>query len=999
MTAAAVGAFSHTMLDVTLAQLFSAPTDPSLLTYGIYSPGLVALSVLVAIFSSWMGLQMAGAAAAAQVRVLRITALLTGSLALGSGVWAMHFIGMLAFDLCTRVDYDPAITIASMLPSVGASFVALSLTGRKRIGARQLSLGGVLVGAGIGAMHYTGMAAMQMQLAQRYDPWMFALSIVVAVVLATLALWVRFGLIALQHRLNPAWRLLLAATVMGCAIAGMHYTGMAAARFVGEVPAGVRGSSNTTFLALAVSLITVAFTVFVMAANGWLRYRAMFRQLSQSASWMRTLLATAVDGVVTIDAQGVIQEFNAAAERIFGWKRSEVVGRNMTLLIADPEQSGQGGLMGYLENFRRSGRDTVAGVDGEGLGRHKDGRVIPLRRALGHGRLGEQDLFVCFITDISERRQREEDLREAKERAEQAAAARAAFLANMSHEIRTPMNSILGFTDILLHDDLTPEQRRHLDVVRTAGRSLLRLLNEILDSAKLDKGAMELDLADFDLVALIDELSSTLGAELRRKQLTIAIACGQDVPRHVHGDELRLRQILTNLLGNALKFTETGGITLAVALEDGQLHFRVQDTGIGIAPNRLESIFEPFTQADASMSRRFGGTGLGTTISKQLVELMGGRIWAESTLGQGSTFHVLLPLAAARQALPSATHPQRMAALPPLRILAVDDVPQNLELLTLLLGKQGHSVVCAGGGAVALELLAETRFDLVLMDIQMPGMNGLDTTRRIRADEAARAAARLPVIAMTASVLEEDRAATRGAGMDGFASKPVDPVLLSHEMARVLGLAVADAPVAETPATAGTAVLDVAQGLRRWGDQDAYHHALQTFATAQGGSVGALAQLLQAQDLPGAQALAHKVKGVAANIGLTPLAAALGALEQACAALDRAAAERGLADLPAQMDGALGAIATALAGTTAAAATASPPAAALDTAQLQGWGTTLMRALQRGSMDTAALEQLGAALAGDAGYAAVLQALDDFDFTLAQTRLAALLAAHGASAT
>ncbi|MDB5953280.1 MAG: transcriptional regulator, partial [Massilia sp.] len=234
-----------------LRQLFFAPTETSLLTYGHYDPSLVALSVLIAIFSSWMGLQIAGQASVN--RAQRSIVLLTGSLALGSGVWAMHFIGMLAFDLCTRVEYDPATTILSLLPSIGASFVALSLIGRKRLGGWALLGGGVLVGAGIGAMHYTGMAGMRMSLLLRYDPWMFALSIAVAVVLATLALWVRFGLRSLSTGLGDSRLLLVSAIVMGVAIAGMHYTGMAAARFVGQVAPGALGSSNSSFVALAIA--------------------------------------------------------------------------------------------------------------------------------------------------------------------------------------------------------------------------------------------------------------------------------------------------------------------------------------------------------------------------------------------------------------------------------------------------------------------------------------------------------------------------------------------------------------------------------------------------------------------------------------------------------------------------------------------------------------------------------------------------------------------------
>jgi PAS domain S-box-containing protein len=1125
-----------------MMEIFSPPTDPSLLHYGTYSPLLVILSILVAIFSSWMGLQVAEQARLGGTRGLRAMMLATGSVALGCGVWAMHFIGMLAFDLCIAVDYEHGLTLISVVPSLAASYVALTLISRRRLTKVSLVSGGVLVGAGIGAMHYTGMAAMQMELALHYDPFMFGLSIVVAVVLATLALWIRFGLRTL--RLPRAVLGSLSATVMGCAIAGMHYTGMAAARFVGMLPIDAAPQQNSTFLALAITLITVAFTIFVMAANGLLRYREMYRQQAESQAWMRALLTTTVDGVITVDRAGVIHEFNTSAERIFGWQRDEIVGRNIRVLMADEERSERDGLLNYL----RTGDASVTGRGSEVIALRKDGSSVPIRRALGHARLVERDLFVLFITDIterraimqalrdseqqfrslignipgisfrssmafdapplfiseniwrlagypasdfvgvgrtrtlasliceedrervateisrsienletyqieycllhadgskrfmwehgavtqdethpeirwidgvildiSERREMEQQLRAAKETAEQAAAARASFVANMSHEIRTPMNAILGFTDVLLDTELSTEQHRHLDTVRKEGRSLLRLLNEILDTAKLDKGAVELELDDYSLLSLIDELASTFGSNARSKGLVIDIDYDAVLPAWLHGDELRMRQILGNLLDNAIKFTAAGSVSLRACEKQGQLHIAVQDTGIGIAPERINAIFDPFTQADASMTRRFGGTGLGTTISRQLVGLMGGKIWAESTQGVGTTFHVLLPLEPARNGQ-SQLSERSDYPLPPLHILAADDVPQNLELLSLLLAKRGHTLDKAQDGAQALEMTGTKRYDVLLMDMQMPNMDGLAATRAIRQREILQAgvagAPALPIVAMTASVLAAHREASAAAGMDGFASKPVDWHALSHEIAKVLKLP--PLPSAPPPAEAPRhRVLNQKAGLQRWANDDAaYHQALHRFVADYSTAAATLAKLLANASevrLAEAQAWCHKVRGVAANIGLEQLNATLAQLEKLCGSPQRdggepasipvslqtelAQAQRTLA---AQLDAALSAI-HALAPPRSSRLEASPPAAVFDPAIARQKSAALLPFLQRGALNDAALTALTAALTGAPAalaqqLSAVQDALNDFDFPQAQAALEALLA-------
>ena len=997
-------------LTQTLVNLFSPPSDPALLTYGIYDPWLVLLSVLVASFSSAMGLQMAGQAARAERTSLRMAALATGSLALGCGVWAMHFIGMLAFNLCTPVSYDPTITIFSMLPSVAASAVALSLIGRQRIGLRALLVGGVLVGAGIGAMHYTGMAAMRSALQLRYDPAMFALSIVVAVALATLALWVRFGLQGLRGRLGEFGTVVVAGLTMGCAIAGMHYTGMAAARFVGRVPLdAASGIANAGFLALAVTLTTALFTALVVSANGMLRYRALFHHVSELEQALRASeeqlrsLVTNIPGITfrARNTEGWPLVFASdAIESMTGYPAADFTGnppRRLFKELIHPDD------WPAVDQGVRQAVEQRRGFTLEYRICHRDGSV---RWFWGNGNVvvgkhGEVELLDGVILDISNRRLMEQDLRRAKDRAEQAAAARAAFLANMSHEIRTPMNSILGFTDVLLQGELTPVQRRQLDTVRNAGRSLLRLLNAILDTAKLDKGAVELELNDYSLLGLVDELSSTQGNAARSKGLAMQLQYDPQLPNWLHGDELRVRQVLTNLLDNAIKFTAEGEVALSVSLErQGErrlVHFAVSDTGIGIPPDRMQAIFDPFVQADASMNRRFGGTGLGTTICKQLVELMGGTIRAESTPGKGSTFHVCLPLLQARNAVPF--NSGKPVLLPPLNILAVDDVPQNLEVLILLLSKLGHTITGASDGAMAIQLVEEAQFDVVLMDVQMPGIDGLEATRRIRAAEAAGARRRTPIVAMTASVLERDRDATREAGMDGFTTKPVDIAVLTTELARALGMP-AGAPAPSRRATPAQ-VLNAAEGLYRWaGQEKPWQRALLAFAARHAEAGEELSAAINLGDLGAGKALAHKMRGAASNLGLEQLSEALWQLEAVLQTGETAQLPAALAQVNAQLPAALQAAREAGTGSAAAASPASPAAAAAlqapaDLAHIRALAATLGDSLERGSFDEQALATLVGALQGcvpAARLVALQRAVDDFDFDTARSRLAALVA-------
>lgn len=809
-----------------LAHVFSAPQGALSVIDGHYNCWLVLLSIAVSIFSSVMALHTAAQARTNRKSRYRLLALTLGTLSLGGGIWAMHFIGMMAYSLPVPVDYSISITALSLLPACAASGIALKLLTRTEVNVPRLLISGVLVGAGIGTMHYVGMAAMQMPLQMFYHPGLFALSLVIAVLLACLGLWVWFGMTS--ARVSMISRLLVSGTILGTAIAGMHYVGMSSVSYYGDIhnidDAAIH--QHSSYLALALALFMTAISIMVFALNSFLRTRELYLQMEAGRSRLRATLNTAVDGIITIDERGIIQEFNPAAEQLFGWQKAEVMGCNIKMLMPDPDKSKHDG---YLDNFMQTGLRKIIGTGREVVALRKDGSHVPIRLAVGEMVLRDERLFVGFVSDISERYALEQSLREEASRAEQAAAAKTAFLANVSHEIRTPMNAIIGFVQLLLETPINEQQHKYLKTIHQSAHSLLRLINDILDSTKMEQREVPLEQLPFSLKAVAMQLESSLGLGAKEKGLTFEVDYPHDVPEYVIGDQLRVLQILTNLVGNAIKFTEQGSVTIRFRYNQG-VQIEIQDTGIGMTQAQQEVVFSPFTQADSSISRRFGGTGLGTTIAQQLVLRMNGTINLKSQLGKGTLFQLFLPLEST--SAPAAQQYQPVVNLPPLSVLVADDVAVNLELLTVLLTRAGHSVMTAKNGKDAIELYMAQAFDLVLMDMHMPLIDGLAATQQIRQHEQAQGRLPVPIIALTASVMVEDQQAAARAGMNGFAVKPLDQSQLFGEIARVLQLTHAPEAVVETePSTldADTVRLNWQQGIALWGSDQRFRDALAQF--------------------------------------------------------------------------------------------------------------------------------------------------------------------------
>jgi len=559
------------------------------------------------------------------------------------------------------------------------------------------------------------------------------------------------------------------------------------------LPIGILLQGQSRFNLIATILIALfalgmdrvhgrGYRTFAERVRGGVLLELSTQELARQHAYLDALIASTPVAIAVLDDQRVVRSVNPAFEVLFGYAAAEVVGAAIDRLIVPEALRSESS---DLETRVRRGE--VVRVELERM--RKDGQRIQVRLSAAAVKAAADGALVALYEDISDRKAAEAAMREARDLAERVARARSAFLANMSHEIRTPMNAVLGFVELVLDTELAPEQRRALELVRTSSEALLTILNDILDYSKIEAEHLELESIPFDLPKVVHATATLLAVRAREKHLELTVDVPPDVPQMVRGDPTRVRQVLMNLIGNAIKFTEEGQVDVSASVtqrggDSAAVQFRVHDTGIGIPEEQLGTIFQEFTQADASMTRRYGGTGLGLAISRRLVALMGGELAVTSEVGSGSefSFTLRLPLEAA-QAAARAT-----VSLGGRRLLVVDDNETNRRIVRDMLGAEGMAVHEAPRADAGLEALrraarARTPYDLAILDAQMPDQDGFELATAIRADGAL---TETRLLILTSAGQRGDGERCRQLGIQAYLTKPIARADLVEAVGTVL---------------------------------------------------------------------------------------------------------------------------------------------------------------------------------------------------------------------
>ena len=501
------------------------------------------------------------------------------------------------------------------------------------------------------------------------------------------------------------------------------------------------------------------------------------RKLEESEMFLRSIMENALDGIITINERGIIQTFNKAAEGLFGYTKEEMIGKSINIIIPEPYGSSHDQ---YIKNYLTTGDVKVIGKTLEQETVKKDGSKIPISIRVSEIELGSRRIFTALIQDISERKANEEELVKAKEKAEEATKAKSYFLANMSHEIRTPMNGIIGMSHLVAKTNLDQQQKHYIDRINDSANLLLGIINDILDISKIEAGKLEIEKNTFDLFSIIESVVNLVEVKAYDKDLDLIIDYDLNLGKRYYGDSLRITQILTNLLSNAVKFTHVGGIILKIAKgEDIDfVRFEVSDTGIGLSKEQIDKVFDSFTQADSTTTKKYGGTGLGLTITKKLIELMNGKIWIESEIGVGSKF--LFEIELQKEETDKA-----YTIFSGKKALIIDDNPIWLDIISYKLKYFGLDVDCAQSGQEGIEILKNKKsfYDLIFIDWNMPEPNGIETARIIHDELGIDSQKIILSSAHYKNILNKDIEKTHK--ISRFLHKPINPSLLNNLLCEI----------------------------------------------------------------------------------------------------------------------------------------------------------------------------------------------------------------------